>query len=352
MTPSPDLQDQLRASRPAAPPELRAKVREIAREQPAPVPVWRRLRLPERRIALVALPAAAALALVSAGALGLSRSDPPATDVRGLLTLNGNANESDAPERTPPWATYDFANKDSAVALSGAARAADSGRAQRIAATLSVEVAGSDAVARASQDALDLTRQLGGYVVSSAVTTGDDAQATLTVRVPVARVQDAVVGLSALGRIVSQQVTIDDLQATLNQLARRERSLVAQIAVVRAKLDTGNLDEVEEARLRARLATLTAELRQVRRGERATDAEAATATIRLTVVTPETGGAAPPPPSRLDRTLDEALNVLVWEGVVALAIAIVAAPFLLVALAAWLGGKLYRRRQDERLLAT
>jgi hypothetical protein len=56
-------------------------------------------------------------------------------------------------------------------------------------------------------------------------------------------------------------------------------------------------------------------------------------------------------PSRLDRTLDEAVNVLLWEGVIVLALAIVVAPFALVALAAWLGQRLYRRREDERLLA-
>jgi hypothetical protein len=67
-------------------------------------------------------------------------------------------------------------------------------------------------------------------------------------------------------------------------------------------------------------------------------------------VTPDSQGTVPVP-SRLDRTLDEALNVLVWEGVVALAVAIVLAPFALVALAAWLGRRFYRRREDERLLA-
>jgi hypothetical protein len=36
--------------------------------------------------------------------------------------------------------------------------------------------------------------------------------------------------------------------------------------------------------------------------------------------------------------------------VIALAVAIVAAPFVLVGLAAWLGRRLYRRREDERLL--
>jgi hypothetical protein len=75
------------------------------------------------------------------------------------------------------------------------------------------------------------------------------------------------------------------------------------------------------------------------------------ATIQLSVMSEESSGAAAPG-SRLERTLDEALNVLLWEGVIALAIAIVVAPFALVALAAWLGRRLYRRREDERLLAT
>ena len=75
------------------------------------------------------------------------------------------------------------------------------------------------------------------------------------------------------------------------------------------------------------------------------------ATIQVSVVTPDVLGAVPVP-SRLDRTLDEALNFLVWEGVIALAIAIVVAPFALVAFAAWLGRRFYRRREDERLLAT
>ena len=49
---------------------------------------------------------------------------------------------------------------------------------------------------------------------------------------------------------------------------------------------------------------------------------------------------------------DEALNVLAWEAVIALGILIVFAPFALVGLAAWLGRRLYRRHEDERLLAT
>jgi len=125
----------------------------------------------------------------------------------------------------------------------------------------------------------------------------------------------------------------------------------AQIAVVSARLESDSLDATTRAQLESRRRTLQQELRELRRVTAATGAEARMATIQLTVVTPGVLNAVPVP-SRLDRTLDEALNVLVWEGVVALAIAIVAAPFALLLFATWLGRRVYRRREEDRLLAT
>ena len=209
----------------------------------------------------------------------------------------------------------------------------------------------SDAVSRAAQDALDLTRSLGGFVVSSSVATGEEGSATITVRVPVAKVQDAITGLSDLGRIVSQQVTIDDLQGTLDELEKREATVRSEIARIRARLRTETLDAQTEAVLRAKLQTLRAELTELRSGISSTESEARMSTIQLTVVTPGAFGAVAPP-SRIDRAVDEALNVLAWEGVIALGMLIVLAPFALVAFAAWLGRRLYRRHEEERLLAT
>ncbi len=336
MTSSPDLIHELRAARPAAPADLRARVREIAQQETARTP-WPRLRLPGRRVALVALPAAAALALASAGVLGLARSDRSTEALREHA-----ATDLAAPEATP-----------SRGALPGVGSAVEPtpGRAERVTATLTVEVADSDAVSRAAQEALAATRSLGGHVVSASVSTGDEGSASLTVRVPVAKVQEAIVRFSALGKITSQQVTIDDLQESLDAFERRASSVRAQIARISARLETEPLDAETKALLETRLRTLRGELRELRRGIAATNAEARFATIQLTVLTPGALGVAPVP-SRLDRTLDEALNVLVWEGVIALAIAIVAAPFALVALAVWLGRSLYRRREEERLLAT
>ncbi len=356
MTPSPDLLRELRESRPTAPSELRTRVREIAREDSPKVPVWSRVRLPARRGALVALPAAAALALVSAGAIGLSRSDgtPEASRDRAATEAPITANtESTQPTSKSQSGSDDAARTALDKSFGQAATLSvgpTAGRAQRVSATLAVEVKNSDGVSRAAQEALDLTRRLGGHVVSASVTTGEEGSAALTVRVPVARVQEAVVQLSALGRIVSQQVTIEDLQATLDRLERRERSVRAQIAIIVARLESETLDAATRARLEARLANLRIEHRSLRRGLSRTNAEARMATVQLAIATPDAGAVAPP--SRLDRALDEALNVLVWEGVILLAILIVAAPFALVGLVAWLGRRFYRRREEDRLLAT
>ncbi len=341
MTSSPDLIHELRASRPSAPADLRARVRTIASEQPARAP-WASWGFPVRRGMLVAVPAAAALAIASAGVLGLARSDSP-------QAVRQDALEKSTLEAATPATGNDLTTTDRAQSQGAGGTATD--RAQRVSATLTVEVKDANAVSHAAQSALDLTRSLGGFVVSSSVATGEEGSASITVRVPVDKVQDAIAGLSGLGRLVSQQVTIDDLQQSLDELSRREASVRTQIARIRARLESSSLDPQTEAVLRARLQTLRAELTSIRQGIAATNAEAQMSTIQLTVVTPGAFGAVAPP-SRIDRTIDEALNVLAWEGVVALGLLIVLAPFALVGFAAWLGRRFYRRHEEERLLAT
>jgi len=236
MTSSPELINELRASRPAAPAALRARVRELSAERPAKAPLGR-FRFPVRRVALIAIPTAAALALASAGVVGLSRSDVSTEAIRqkSLATTTG------ADSATPAPNALGLPERAQSGTVSGGltdtAIAPTTGRAQRVSATLTVEVADADAVSRAAQDALDLTRRLGGHVVNASVATGDEGSASLTVRVPVAKVQEAIVQLSALGRIVSQQIAIEDLQEGLDALERREASVRSQIARIVARLE-------------------------------------------------------------------------------------------------------------------
>jgi hypothetical protein len=344
MTSSPELIHELRASRPSAPPDLRARVREIAAAQPKPKPApWAKWRFPGRRVVLVAVPAAVALAFAFAGVIGLANSDAPTAET---LAQRDRAETFEAQSAPPSSGT----GKALDQALSGGVPAG-ADRAQKVSATLTVEVPDSDAVSRAAQEALNLTRSLGGFVVTSSVATGDQGSASITVRVPVDRVQDAIAGLSGLGRIVSQQVTVEDRQESIDAFQRRSRSLRSQIALVNARLESESLDAEMRAKLEARLKNLKADLRGARVSLDVLRSEARMSTIQLSVVTPGASGAVAPP-SRIDRAIDEALNVLAWEGVIALAMLIVLAPFALVGLAAWLGRRLYRRHEEERLLAT
>ena len=93
-----------------------------------------------------------------------------------------------------------------------------------------------DALSDATQKALQITRDLGGYVVSVSYATSETGVSSLTLKVPTANVQDAIVRLTGLGKIVSQQVQIDDLQGQVDELTKRETALREQIARLSARL--------------------------------------------------------------------------------------------------------------------
>ncbi len=355
---SPDLIRELQASRPPAPESLRARVREIAEPETPPARRWRpTIAFP--RPAVVLLPAAAVLVLAIgiAGVIGLARSGGGShVAVREKAAQRGSQAKPTYPAftttqgQTTPLLPQALGTLGSG-AVTGTPVGPTPGRAQDVQATLTVKVADSDHVSKAAQDALDLTRSLGGHVVSASVATGDQAQATLTVRIPVARTQDAVARLSALGTIVSQQVSIQDLQERLDALVRRARSVRAQIVKITARLESQQLSPEQRAALELRRQSLRSELRSLRQSIRSTGSEARFATIELSVVTPESQGVVPAP-SRLDRSLDKALEVVVWEGIVALVALLVGAPLAILALAAWVLRRMYRKHEEDRLLAT
>jgi hypothetical protein len=346
---SADLISELQGARPTAPDALRERVRELAARQPEP----RRVPFAGfslRRLSAVALPAAAALAVATAGAIGLSRSGD-----EGNVAVNYG--EAVTRESTHSRAPSPSAPQDSAVgkARAGATGAPAvgpvAGRPQRFSAQLTLEVPDSDALSDATQQALELTRSLGGYAVSVSYGTADETgTASLVLRVPTAKVQDAIARLSSLGTIVGEQVQIDDLGDQLQSLEQRERSLREQIARLTARLASEEPTEEQRAVLRARRAAAQRELASVRQEQAGVRREASLATLSLALRTKE-GAAIPLPQSRLDRTLDEALNVLAWEGIALLYAAIVAAPFALLAAAGVVGARYRRRREEERLLA-
>jgi hypothetical protein len=337
--------DELRATRPTAGDALRLQVLTLA-STPAVTPPSLRGRLRGRRRLLLALPAAAGLAVVSAVAIGVTRPGPAAREASAppaSVETQRSAGAAQAPGATLAGPTADSS------AAQQKAPAPFAGRAQRYSASLTLSVEDTDALSEATQRALSIARDLGGYVVSVQYATGGQGAASLTLRVPSARAADAVTRLSDLGTIVAQNVQIDDLQESLDTLDGQLERVRAQIAALTAAIDRADT-AAERARLLERRAQAQAQLRELRANRAATAEAARNATIQLDLRTEEGSGVAAPG-SRLDRALDKALAILAWEAVVVLGIAVALAPLALVALAVWGARRARRRREEERLLA-
>ena len=171
------------------------------------------------------------------------------------------------------------------AAADAATPAPTTGRAQRYSAQLTLAVKDVDGLSDATQKALQITRDLGGYVVSVSYATSDTGVSSLTLKVPTANVQDALVRLTGLGKIVSQQVQIDDLQGQVDELTKRETALRGQIARLSARLAATDLDAETRATLEARRDAARAELARVRTTRAQVNGEARYATIQLTLQT-------------------------------------------------------------------
>jgi hypothetical protein len=321
---SPDLVTALRAETPAAPHQLRERVVAITATTPP------ERRFTTRRILSFAVPVAAGLSLAAALAVGLNTAMEP--------TRPGDAAEAlkAAPPRTlsPVGEAADQAGTLRAPSRLTAPGPA-AGRAQDYRATLTLLVDGTDELSATTQRALRTARRLGGYVLSVNYSTPEPGEGTAAVRlrIPVSRVQAAIVQFSGIGRILAQDTQISDLQQGLDELTRRIRDLERRAA---------NAQGAERAQLEAQIAALRNQRVQINR-------QAAYATVNLDLTThePATPSATP---GRLERALDDAVGILLAELVIAAYALIVASPFIVLGIAAFFGNRAYRRHADQRLL--
>ena len=339
MSPSETLLREIRTTKPSAPPALRERVRELARQAPEPEPWWRRLS--PRRFLLVAAPVTAALALGSATVIGLTQDGAvgggadEAVSSEPLLERASPAQQDSAASGPAAGGSAEGSAPPSAGAL-----APTPGRLQRYDAQLSLRVEDVEELSAATQQAMRIARSLGGTVASVSYDSGSSEVGTaqLTLRVPIARVQQAVVQLSALGTILGQRYGIEDLQPAADDLARQIEETQARIAQLQSTLTNASLTPSEAAVLRARLAEARRQLTDLR--------SARLATVQLSLTTEELL-AAPAERGALDRVVD----ILRWEAVALLYALVVVGPFALLALAVWALLRVRRRREERRLLA-
>ena len=337
---STDITELLRSSRPVAPDTLRERVRTIAAAGPAPSPLAR-FRLPRLRFVV---PAVATTALAAAALIAVVR---PAHQRNVFEAYTQPATtELTAPPLTSTTATAgqtlsktDTAPVDHGAAVGSRQSTAPtpaSGRAQDYQAQIGIEVKDTDALSTATKRAMTIAQSLGGYVVASQYASSDTGTASITLRVPAVKVQDAIAQLTALGKLTSQQVQIQDLQEQLDQLARDVTVLRGRIAHITALLANPNLTPERRAQLTAQRSQLQTDLRRIRQQSAGVSQQASMATIQLALATKE-HSTTPTPASRVHRTLDEAGRILTWEGVALLYGLVVAGPFVLFGALAWVG---------------
>ena len=319
---SPDLATALRAETPTAPDRLRDRVVQIAAAPPSA-----RRRFPVRRVLALGVPAGLAASVVGAAVIGLASSSSGQDELSVRQSSPGGA-------VTQERALQPALRADAAPVPSPAVIPSD-GRAQDVQAHLTVLVDGTDDLSAKTQQALRATRRLGGYVLTVQYGTPEPTEGTasLRVRIPVSRVQAAIVQFSGLGRILAQQVQISDLQQPLDELTRRIRQLERRAADARG---------AELARIKAEIAALRRQRAEVNR-------RAAFASVELGLTTHEPKKKEAPP-GRLDRAIDDATGVLAAELAIGAYALIVAAPILLLLAMAFAASRAYRRYADQRLL--
>ena len=345
MSPSEALQRELRATRPVAPAALRERVRLVVAEEPARRPSFVQ-RLSPRRFLLVAAPVTLVVAVAAAGVIGLTRPGSPDE----VAVSGGGAEPGAVQPESDSAGSLESGRAFTTPPASGAdAVAPDPGRLQRIDAELSLRVEDVEELSSATQEAMRIARSLGGHVasVSYDATPGGAGSAQLALRVPTARVQNAIVQLSALGTILGQRFGIQDLQETVDELSRQITAAEQRVLQLQRQLDDPNLTDDERAALRIQLDEARRVLAELRRQRDGTRAEGRFATISLGLTTEEVTSA----PGTDDGALDRIVDILRWEGLAVLFALVVVGPFLLLGLLVWLTLRLRRRRAETRLLA-
>jgi hypothetical protein len=315
------LAEELRAARPVAPAAVHERVRALE-------PPRRRgfeLDLPWRRLVPAVAIAGLAAAVGVAGVLGV---------IHGSSSPRATAIQVPQHQRSIEKGIQPDQYLDKAVpfraTLSGAPKPS-SERLQQYDASLRVRVRDQEELSKRTQDALRLTRKLGGYVVwANYAAPSRSGNSNLSLRIPIEHVQAAIAAFSGYGTLVRQRIVLKDLQ-------QRADALAARIQRLRAKIARGD----GTAQDRARLV-------QLLRARSSTVKRAQMASVALTMVVGKKAAAAPP--SRFHRTLDDAGSVLVRELELLLYALVVAGPLLAIGGAGILASRSVRRRSDERLL--
>ena len=306
---------ELRAAAPSAPDRLREVVHALPNAEP---PRTVRFRPALATAAAIAVAVSLAAAVIGGVTSSNGRNSDHGSATAGPTTRAGELSRTPR----PAWkASRAHQDNGRALPMRTAPGLAAPSRLQRQDVSMSLRVKDLSA---ATQQAVRTTRRLGGFVAAADYATGSEAgNSRLALRVPVANLQKAIASFTDLGTILSQHISVADLQGGLDRLD-------ARIAAAR---HAGHDKAVK--RLERRRDAL------IREGTYARVA------LQLTTSKPAPQAAAP---GRFDRFLDTSGDILGKEAIAVLYALVVAGPFVLIAALLFVGERARRRRADHRLL--
>jgi hypothetical protein len=345
----------LRSATLRAPDALRSRVLEAR-------PVPRRSFFSQRRLVFAVVPAAFAIAVAAAIVHGLTTNSSPhrvsqggaPTVVHGAApNVKRFASPPSTFSRAVPGAVGAGSSGSVDSAQSTLAPATSSGRLAHTDASLEVRVPDVEHLSQATTAATRIATSLGGYAQSVDYQTprGNNGTASIELRVPAQNVQRALARIAALGTLVSQNVSVNDLQHALQVESEQIAQLRRRVAALRTALADPALPDAQRVLLQIKLAESKRALSQRLQARKGTISSGTTARISLILETERSAITPAPPRGRTSRMLHSAVGFLGLEGMIALYALIVISPLAVLAGLGWGLARARRRRDEQRLLA-
>ena len=217
--------------------------------------------------------------------------------------------------------------------------------------TLATRPRNIDAVSARIQE---VTRQQGGFVVTSTVSSSTDGGGgTFELRIPTRNLDAAIAELSRLGAVRERAQRAQDITAqSVSARSRLKDAKTERQSLLKQLADAVTVQET--ASIRARLRLVSAEIERARAEVRRVDNRAAFSTVAVTLVADRSAGApgiteddGSWTPADAARDALRVLEVIAGGALIAGAIAL---PLLLVGLLAATGMRFTRRRRREHAL--
>ncbi len=267
------------------------------------------------------------------------------------------------PVRTPAASTLADAQKagtpvtgltENEAEASGSGSVADitsGGRLADLRATLVLKVENRDQLSKQTAQAMKIVRSYSGYVVAAHQQAPSRGVATsyLELKVPAAHSQAALIKISSLGKILSQEISLEDLKLAVTSQSKQILGLRREINSLQKALEDTSLTAQARAELQAKLDRAKKKLGALRVAHQQTIRRGRLATITVSFTTGDLE-TAPANPSRIHKAIDRAWDGLSSEISWAAIVLIVASPFLLLAALLGLLVRSRRRREERRLL--